>query len=223
MFVIDPELRFSQCRLVLTHDQLLNELRAQIAAKKFSQKRLADHLSIAPARVTEILKGGRRIQSQEMPRLAEWLGLSDESEAQRQFVPEGAIPVAAVPLLGEVPGGNWREAIRSTHHFIQAPEPNLPRFAYALKVVGDSMDKIVQDGATIIVDPEDQDLFDKWLYVVRNGEGEVTFKQYREKPARLVPCSTNPDHKVIPIADRDYEIVGRVVLITMRPDQAALD
>ncbi|ETI62997.1 hypothetical protein C100_14890 [Sphingobium sp. C100] len=99
----------------------------------------------------------------------------------------------------------------------------MPISAYALKVTGDSMDKIVQNGATIIVDPEDRDLFDKWLYVVRNSEGDVTFKQYRERPARLVPCSNNPEHVVVPVADREYEIVGRVILITMRPDQAALD
>ena len=85
------------------------------------------------------------------------------------------------------------------------------------------MDRIVRNGATIVVDPDDIDLFDKWLYIVRNAEGEVTFKQYRDAPARLVPCSSNPEHKTISVTDRDYEILGRVVLITVPPDHAALD
>jgi SOS-response transcriptional repressor LexA len=85
------------------------------------------------------------------------------------------------------------------------------------------MDRIVRNGAEIIIDPDDLDLFDKWLYVVRNPDGEVTFKQYRDSPARLVPCSSNPTHATIPLSDRGYEIVGRVVLITFPPSQAALD
>lgn len=223
MFVIDRALRFSQCAAVLTHDDILAELRVQIAAKKFTQKKLADHLSVAPARVTEMLKGERRIQQQEMFKLAQWLGLSDDDDKPEHYRPDGAMSVKSIPLLGEVPGGPWREAVRKSHHSIPAPEAGMPESAYALKVTGDSMDKIVGDGATIIIDPEDKDLFDKWLYVVRNGDGEVTFKQYRERPARLVPCSHNPAHLVIAVTDRDYEIVGRVILITMRPDQAALD
>ncbi len=220
MFVIDRALRFSQCSRVLTHDQLIAELRAQIGAKRFSQRALADHLKIAPARVTEMVKGERRIQQHEMERVANWLGLSDDAALN---LPEGAMPVRPVPLLGEVPGGPWREAVQSRHTYIQAALPGTRENAYALKVVGDSMDKLVGDGATIVIDPDDRDLFDKWLYVVRNDDGDVTFKQYRESPARLVPCSRNPEHKIIPIADRTYEIIGRVVLITIAPDQAALD
>lgn len=223
MFVIDRALRFPQCHGMLTHDQIVAELRAQIAQRRFTQKSLSDHLRIAPARVTEVLKGERRIQQSEMPAVAKWLGLSESDDAVAPSILEGAMPVASIPLLGEVPAGPWREAIRTSHHFIPAPQPGMPKSAYALTVSGDSMDKIVQDGATIIIDPEDRDLFDKWLYVVRNDDGEVTFKQYRENPARLVPCSKNPAHQITSVSDRDFAIIGRVILITMRPDQAALD
>ncbi|MGW8204377.1 LexA family protein [Sphingomonas bisphenolicum] len=220
MFVIDPALRFSQCAVVLTHDEMLAELRAQVSERKFTQKALAEHLRVAPARVTEMLKGERRIQGNEMHVLAEWLGVSEGSSPPPI---DGAIPVNAVPLLGDVPGGPWREAIRNAREYVQVALPGTRPNAYALKVTGDSMDKVVADGATIIIDPDDIDLFDKWLYVVRNGEAEVTFKQYREGPARLVPCSRNPEHVTIPITDRDYVILGRVVLITLSPDHAALE
>lgn len=135
----------------------------------------------------------------------------------------GAQPVTPIPLLGDVPAGNWREAIRKTHHFVPAPEAGIPKSAYALKVVGDSMNKVVRDGATIIIDPTDLDLFDRNYFVVRNGDGETTFKQYLDGPARLVPCSTNPDHKVTLLGSEELTILGRVILITMRPGQAALD
>lgn len=138
-------------------------------------------------------------------------------------LPEGALPVRPIPMLGEVPAGPWREAVHKSRHHIPAPEAGMPKSAYALKVTGNSMDRVVKDGATIIIDPEDRDLFDKWFYVVRNDDHEVTFKQYRENPARLVPCSTDPSHTTISVSDRGYEVLGRVISIVMRPDQAALD
>ncbi|GLT02940.1 hypothetical protein GCM10007897_43700 [Sphingobium jiangsuense] len=131
--------------------------------------------------------------------------------------------VRHIPLLGDVPAGPWREALTKSRRSIPTPISDTPKSAYALKVKGDSMDKLANDGDTIVIDPEDLDLFDKRLFVVRNGDGEVTFKQYREGPARLVPCSKNPEHQVIPITSSDFTIVGRVVLIVTRPDQAALD
>lgn len=149
--------------------------------------------------------------------------LFDGEDVAEVSVLDGAQPVTPIPLLGDVPAGNWREAVRKTHHFIPAPEAGIPKSAYALKVVGDSMDKVVRDGATIIIDPTDLDLFDRSYFVVRNGDGETTFKQYLDGPARLVPCSTNPEHKTTLLGSEELAILGRVILITMRPDQAALD
>lgn len=128
-----------------------------------------------------------------------------------------------IPLLGSVPAGPWKEAIAETENFIPAPSQDLPDSVFALTVEGDSMDKIAPSGSTIFLDPQDRDLFDKRLFVVRNGDGEVTFKQYREAPARLVPCSRNPKHHMIPIMDGGFETVARVVLVVARPDNVELD
>lgn len=205
MFVIDPRLRNPHPAAVITHDQILAELRAQVGAKRFTQKALADHLRIAPARVKEMLNGDRRVQQDEMPVLAEWLGMSDDDP-----VPAGARGVREVPLLGKVPGGNWREAVRRSSNTVEVPAADAPRDAYALEVEGNSMNLVVPDGFTIVVDPNDVDLFAKRLYVVMNPDGEVTFKQYMENPARLVPCSTEDKHKDIPISGGGFRVVGRI-------------
>lgn len=206
-------------------------LKARKKELRLSDERIAAAIGRDRSIVNRLISGALPFDTKYVDGLAKALQLSREDVLYRfgvledpgRDIPEGAIPVTAIPHLGKVPGGNWREAIRTAHDFIPAPQPGMPPSAYALTVEGTSMDKIVRDGAQIVIDPTDLDLFDKWLYVVRNGDGEVTFKQYRESPARLVPCSTDPSHKVIPIADRDYEIVGRVILITMTPGQAALD
>ena len=86
-----------------------------------------------------------------------------------------------------------------------------PKNAFALKVAGDSMDLHVPAGFSVIIDPNDKALFQERLYVVLNSEGEATFKQYFDNPARLVPCSSNPEHKTIELGEEPYTVVGRVV------------
>lgn len=201
MSVIDHPLRFSQCEPVPNHDDIVAELRRQVAGKKFTQTKVAAHLGVAPARISEVLKGDRRVQQHEMPTLAAFLGMQDD-------LPPAAKPI---PLLGEVPGGNWREAISNARRSIPSPDPSMPASAYALRVEGDSMDLVVPDKSTIIIDPTDVDLYPGRYYVVENGEGETTFKQYQESPARLVPCSSNPAHKDIPISHGGFRVVGRVI------------
>jgi repressor LexA len=201
MSVIDHPLRFSQCIPVPNHDEIVAELRRQWAAKMFKQNELAAHIGVAPARIAEVLKGTRRVQQHEMPAVAAWLGMLEER-------PPAARPI---PLLGEVPGGNWREAMSSARRSIPSPDPSLPSSAYALTVDGDSMDLVVPDKSTIIIDPTDLDLWPGRYYVVENGEGETTFKQYQESPARLVPCSSNPSHRDIPISSGGFRIIGRVI------------
>ena len=208
MFVIDGALRNSQWLAVLTHDELLAELKAQAAAKRFKLKDLAAHLGIAPARINEMLGENRKIQPREMPLLAEWLGMSDSSESK---IPEGAIPVVAVPVIGEIAAGNWKEAVKRSTLSIPAPHPSMPPQAFALEVSGDSMDLLVDDGAMIIVDPADRQFFHKRYYAVQNGEGETTFKQYLGDPARLVPCSSNPAHNEIILGDEPITIIGRII------------
>ncbi|MFN3232918.1 MAG: XRE family transcriptional regulator [Alphaproteobacteria bacterium] len=80
----------------------------------------------------------------------------------------------------------------------------------ALRVQGNSMNQIAQEGATIIVDLNDRSLSDGRHYVFRH-EGRATFKTYRlGPPERLEPRSTDPDY--LPIyPDSDIEVVGRVI------------
>ena len=207
-----------------------NGLKAARKRIGLTQPEIAERLGVSVPQISRWESGENNIPSYRLPAISAAYQASigelfdyDASVATEGVVLEGAQPVAPIPLLGDVPAGNWREAVRKTHHYVPAPEAGIPKSAYALKVVGDSMDKVVQDGATIIIDPTDLDLFDRSYFVVRNGDGETTFKQYLDGPARLVPCSTNPEHKIVPLGAEELTILGRVILITMRPDQAALN
>lgn len=80
----------------------------------------------------------------------------------------------------------------------------------ALKVKGDSMDKIAPDGAIVFVNRADQNLREDQFYVFASGAGAATFKRYRGgKTVRLQPFSTNADHETLP-APTDLRVIGRV-------------
>ena len=132
-------------------------------------------------------------------------------------------PLASIPILAKVPAGNMREAIADRRGSIPNFDPSIPPNAYALEVDGDSMNKVAGEGATIVIDPDDVDLYPRELYVVR-CDGEATFKQYLDSPPRLVPLSSNPAHKPINIStNRDWVVEGKVLWVAKRPRYAAFD
>src|SRR3546814_8346250 len=89
--------------------------------------------------------------------------------------------------------------------------PSFPKGVFALFIDGDSIDKIASDGATIIVDPSDKLLVDRALYLMMNGTGGATVKLFFSDPARLEPCSNNPEHQTIYPGEEPFFVIGRVI------------
>lgn len=116
-----------------------------------------------------------------------------------------------VPLIGRAPAGDWREAIELPIGEVAVSAKKAGRNAFAVEIDGDSMNMILPEGGWAVVDPDQRHFFDGRVYLVMNGEHEATLKRYRGDPARLVPVSTNPDHKEIHLTGEAIHIVGRVV------------
>lgn len=162
---------------------------------------LARRLGLAPEKVSKAFAGVRRFSFEEMDSIRSWLADPTETPALRP-----------IPVIGQIAAGNWREAVHQPIGSMPAPDPSIPPKAFALRVDGDSMDKLVEDGGTVIIDPDDRKLFPGRYYAVKNGEGETTFKQFAADPARLVPCSTNDQHRDIEIGSGEgFEVIGRVI------------
>lgn len=79
----------------------------------------------------------------------------------------------------------------------------------ALRVEGDSMDRISPPGSVILVNLNDRRLVPNACYVISNGDGDVTYKRFRPNPSRFEPVSTNPSHEPI-FPDGEPVVVGRV-------------
>ena len=79
----------------------------------------------------------------------------------------------------------------------------------ALRVQGESMNRLAQDGSIIIVDYEDRELVSGKLYVFKTDDGEAAFKRYRSDPVRFEPVSTEEHETLFPTGE--WFVVGRVV------------
>lgn len=90
---------------MLTHDEIRDELVRQIDSGKLKQADVARHLGVAPARIAEVRKGERRIQQDEMPKLAELLGMIEPDPTRRLPVES----VSLIPNWGRVAQGVWME------------------------------------------------------------------------------------------------------------------
>lgn len=186
---------------MVTHDDILAELRRWITSGKVSQREVAHELDIAPPRINEVLNGKRRIQQREMPILANYLGMNDGPDPS----------VRRIARIGLVPAGSLREALDQADGSLEVPA-SLPKGVFALEVDGESMNKIAPFGCDVIVDPNDTKLFSGDLYVLNQG-GEFTFKRFLQDPARLVPLSSDPAHREIELGAEPVQVVGRVVSV----------
>lgn len=131
--------------------------------------------------------------------------------APGELIEEGASGARYVRLVGDIAAGRWKEAVERYDKLIPVPDGIGGPNAFALRPVGDSMNKIVGDDGFIVVDPDQRDLLDGRPFAISNGEGETTFKLYRSSPPRLEPCSTNPEHESIVVGRSPFTVIGRVV------------
>lgn len=205
MSVIDGGVRFSQCRAMVTHEEILAELIRWLDAKKVTGKGLADLLGIAPARITEMKKGDRRIQQDEMAVLAEFFGLGNADAQSSQG------NVVWVPVIGIAAAGAWRDAIEVPSFMIAQSKRAGVNQAFAVIVDGDSMNQILPERSYAIIDPDQKRLVNRKVYLIGNGGGEATIKRYCDNPARFEPASNNPDHTPIYVGESEIRVIGRVV------------
>lgn len=81
----------------------------------------------------------------------------------------------------------------------------------ALRVEGDSMDRVSPPDSIIFVNRRDRSLVPNGCYVFSDGEGGATYKRWRPSPNRLEPVSTNLEHEPIFLAEaQEPMVIGRV-------------
>lgn len=118
-----------------------------------------------------------------------------------------------VPLISSVRAGLWTAAEGlepgEAEEWVDAPAGVGAR-AFALRVVGDSMEPRFQEGEIIIVDPDIEAASGD--YVVASLEREdATLKRYLREGGRDFLVPLNRRYDPIEMTGRDWKIIGRVM------------
>lgn len=186
----------------------MNNLRKLRTERNLSIRDLAEKMDVHFTTIARIERSERRLTPDWIERFSEALGVPPQALSDTPL--PGQIPgVRSVPVIGQVAAGSWREAVQEPLDVMAAPVSG--QNVFGLRVDGDSMDTVAGAGSIVLVDPDQLSLRDGRYYVVMNGDGETTFKQFRADPARLEPLSSNPEHRTIDLGQSPYTVVGRVV------------
>jgi phage repressor protein C with HTH and peptisase S24 domain len=131
----------------------------------------------------------------------------EEGNARAETIP--------VPLISWVSAGALLQPdvpVDDDDTSIVIHEPELdPRGDWiALRVEGDSMNRVSPHGSVIFVNRKNRRLAAKGFYVIGDGEGGATYKRYKP-PNTWEPYSTNESHKPFVLkAGQEPDIIGRV-------------
>lgn len=184
----------------MTEDQIVEAIRTEARRQKVSQAELARVAGMpSQSAMSNVFKGKRRLTIQEADTIMRFLNIEDTPSVQW------------VPVIGLASAGNWNEAVLMASGEVSIPLRKAGKRAFAVEIVGDSMNKLLPEGGWAVVDPDQTDLYSGRVYLVQNGDDDVTIKRYASDPARLEPVSTNELHKPIALTGLPYRVIGRVV------------
>lgn len=167
--------------------------------------------------IRDLLQGKKRSFSEsKLPMVAQALNwtVQELRGEQDDGRPVRRERVAQVPLLSWVSAGQLVDAESQilADDFERLAFAGLGRGEFfALKVEGDSMDRLSPEGSVIVVNRMERDAVVGRAYVFWHRTEGTTYKLWHADPDYLEPFSTNPAHKPIFVKrKKDLEIVGRV-------------
>lgn len=182
---------------------MTHRLKEAREAMGISQADLANRIGSTQGAVAHWENGVRRLKSPFLERIAKELRISAAELLgyEVDFMP--------VPVLGQVAAGPWIEMFES-HDPETIPFSTRARHAFALRVVGDSMDQVAPEGSFVIVDPDqiDADRLHGQLVVAKQHE-TCTFKRLDLVHGLLLPFSTRWQDP-IPLNEH-VQITGKVI------------
>lgn len=177
------------------------------AAKGMTQQQLAAAVGISDSQLGRFDTGEREPRVGELMRIGEVLGVPWQSLIEDHVAPERFAPLISWVSAGQLMTPDNPVDLEGGK---QIPLGDLgPGEWIALRVDGDSMDRISPPDSVILVNMADRKLVPNACYVIVTEEGEATYKRYRGNPPRFAPVSTNVDHDDI-YPEGAVRVLGRV-------------
>lgn len=148
----------------------------------------------------------------------QWLLTGEQLEPPAEAAPTHALIYA--PLISWVSAGHLLQPdhVEELLTAKQVAFPDLDKSGQwiALRVVGDSMDRISPPDSIIAVNLADRRLVPNGCYIFADGDGGATYKRWRpadhrNRYSQIAPVSTNKTHQPIFMKDgQEPVVIGRV-------------
>lgn len=192
-----------------------------LRARGLTQSALAELIGVTRGAVGQWRTGETAPSTENLAQAAKVLRISYEWLATAHGTMElpDAPPDKAKARIVRVPLVSWVSAGKLADAQSQIPVEDVPLLAFAdlgrgdffaLRVDGDSMDRVSPDGSIIVVNRGDRELVPERPYVF-SRRGEATYKLWRAAPDHLAPHSWNAANRPIFVkGKRDFEVIGRV-------------
>ncbi|MBF0135624.1 MAG: helix-turn-helix domain-containing protein [Magnetococcus sp. DMHC-1] len=195
-----------------------------------NKSELARRIGVKPQSVIQWESGRTGIAKRNILSVAEILQVSPEwlqfgrtvLETSMENLAPGPATLTRVPLISWVQAGIWIDIVNN----FQSPSDadrwidttrKVGRSTFALRVVGDSMEPKVPEGAIIVVDPEKEAINKSYVVVRLDNEHEATFKQLVMDGGNRFLNPINPRYPVLNLEGRRARICGvvRQILIDL--------
>lgn len=203
-----------------TNDEIIKVIKTTLNEQNMSLSELARRVGMAKSAVSRYLNLTREFPLNRAEDFAKALHISTEyllgfSESEQKQPQIETLPVKKIPVVSKISAGLpiYSEENLIDYIYFATNKLNSDKEEFGLKVSGDSMDKIFQDGDIVVVEKDS---------VVENGQlGVVMINGYNATVKRiryngdqiiLIPESNNTNHyPQVYGEDDEVKIIGRVV------------
>lgn len=191
-------------------DKFPNGLREVLDETRMSQAELARRIGKQRQEVKRWYDGAYRLT----PEIAEQIAQHLPRTAEQLLFPHRSAETV-VPLLSWISAGGLAEprAVAAHDEALEMIRWSLNEKGdwFALRVEGDSMNRISPPDSVIFVNRRDKRLVGNACYIIADADGNASYKRYRTDPARWEPVSTNEAHEPSYVEhDGEPVIIGRV-------------
>src|SRR5690625_4922722 len=196
-------------------ERRLNEL-------NMSQAEYARRVGVNRSTISRYYNGTRKINMDEIPKLAKPLGLEPEDllfEEDLRKV-ENITPILSdavkVPILGEIACGSPIYVAENFEGYVYEYSENLPNGnVFVLISKGDSMEPTISDGSYVLIrEQPDVDSGDIAAVLI-NDNTEATLKRIRKQNDNVILVSDNPKYEPVLITpENQARIIGKAVRVS---------
>lgn len=199
-------------------------LKIVLEVRNIKPSELATKTGFSQSLISQYLNGKFEAKNDKISAIADvlkvnesWLAGFSESidEATNDVLPSITIMTNKIPVYGRVPAGVPFEAIQDILEDVSIPDwLAKKKDLFDLIVVGDSMNRVVPDGAIAVLQKMDR-LENGEIGAVLVNRFDATLKKFFMLTDSIVlePLSYNPEHKPIVISQGrfDIKIIGKLL------------